>query len=250
MNRILSTLAVAVMACFASAHAGEVYNYTLTPSGHYGDGVGKVEYLSLSYDTDGKLDFEAHLGASDTVAEGGWFVLTPGGLPFGNRYAIMYMDFAGGDVYAYQFDGSLFGLGKDSWKSRWNYLTTYNDVLTTTGGTDGLNVSLSLSDLSALSSYRRGWSGVAFGDYVGAWLHFGVLDAFDVSRSGKLKDFDLGLQSWLDIAYRRTGGSPAAVSEPIGLALLGLLAAGGLVTWRRRQSRQDLTTGDVTVATA
>ena len=63
MKRVLSTLIAGVVALFATAQAGTVYNYTVANTKQM-DQVGQVEYMSVSYDTDEKLSFKATLGKS------------------------------------------------------------------------------------------------------------------------------------------------------------------------------------------
>ncbi|RFB06004.1 MULTISPECIES: hypothetical protein [Alphaproteobacteria] len=239
MKRVLSILIAAGMALFATAQAGTVYNYTITDSNQKAD-VGQLEYLSVSYDTDEKISFKAKLGKSPAgvAANGGWFVLSPGANPkgIGNELAIFYMDFEGGDLYVYKYDGrsGSSSFGPNSFKRYGSYITTYYDVLNVTGDADGLTIeinNLSITEL-APGTFGPNWTGASFGEKFGAWIHFTALDEFR-TRRGKIKAYDPGLQSWYDIANRNT----TEVSEPIGFAAAGLLLAGGLVGWRRRQQR-------------
>lgn len=239
MKRVLSILFAAGVALFANAQAGTVYDFLTANTKQRAD-VGQVEYLSVSYDTDEKLSFKAKLGKSPTeVATGGWFVLSPGGEPkySGNELAIFYMDFEGGDIYVYRYDGRPWSStrGSDSYKRYNGYITTYYDVLTVTGDADGLTVEfndLMISEL-APGTFGPNWTGASFGEEIGVWLHFTALDEFKTYK-GKIKKFYKGPQSWYDVAWKKT--TTTEVSEPLGFAAAGLLLA-GFVGWRRRQLR-------------
>lgn len=240
MTRLLSTLIASAAFFIGMAQAGHVYNYT-TGNTKQGDGVGQIEFLSVTYEDEGKLSFRTRLGETDTMATGGWMVLTPGDEP-GNstrQAAILYMDFEGGDIYAYRYDGrdGSRSEGRDSFERRRFFITSYEDVLNVTNDAGKKRVEFSELDVSAFGpgTFGRKWTGASFGEYIGAWIHFTAFEKFELTKGGKIKEMIPGLQSWLDFSYRRAT-KISEVSEPLGFAVLGLFAAGGIVMTRRRRA--------------
>ena len=231
MHRLVcSALAIAALG-FGSAQARTIYTYDMDPNAPRSGGAGTIQSLSAQFDTLDHLSFSATLGirSGQPAANGGWFVLSPGTMPrrSENELAIFYMDFAGGDLYAYRYNGLN---NSASWRDTDRYITTYEDVLSVERTGD--SVSVTLDDLAigdVQNAVGGDWTGAAFGEAFGGWIHFTALDEFSV-ENGLITAFDAGRQSWLDIANR-----PTTVPEPAGLAALGLFGVLGAAAWRRRR---------------
>ena len=225
-----SVLAIAALG-LTTAEARTIYSYEMDPDTPRYDGVGSIQSLSAQFDTTNRLGFAATLGLRHDrpAANGGWFVLSPGGLPTASdsELAIFYMDFDGGDLYAYRYNGMN---DSQSWTDADRYITTYEDVLTVERTDDTLSVSLSDLFVGEVQGALGGdWTGASFAEAFGGWIHFAALDDFSV-ENGVITAFDTGWQSWLDVDNRTT-----AVPEPAGLAALGLFGVLGAAAWRRRR---------------
>ena len=230
MRIVPSILALAALGLTA-AEARTVYTYEMDPTEPRHGGVGRIEALSAQFDTSNTLGFSATLGirADRPAANGGWFVLSPGTMPRHSdaELAIFYMDFDGGDLYAYRYNGLN---NSASWRDADRYITTYEDVLDVQRTDDSVSVTLADLAIDDVQNALGGdWTGAAFGEAFGGWIHFTALDDFSVSN-GVITAFDTGWQSWLDIADR-----PTSVPEPAGLAALGLFGVLGAAAWRRRR---------------
>lgn len=224
-------------ALFGAAQAGTVYSYKVGDT-RQANGVGQIEYLSVAYDIDeNKLSLYSRLGPTTTLANGGWFVLSPGSMPrtTDGELAIFYLDFAGGDVYAYRYNGAqgTDGFGSNSFTDSSRYIATFNDVLNVWGDQNGLNIGFDALDVSSLApgTFGTDWTGASFTDEFGAWVHFTALDAF-ATEDGQISEFSPTVQSWYDVEGRDT-----AVPEPFGLALIGLGGVAGAVVVRLRKKR-------------
>ena len=227
---VCSTLAIAAMG-FASSQARTIYTYDMDPGTPRHGGVGTIQSLSAQFDTLNQLSFSATLDirADRPAANGGWFVLSPGTLPTRSEseLAIFYMDFAGGDLYAYRYNGLN---NSASWSDADRYITTYEDVLSVEQTEDSVSVSLSDLFVGEVQGALGGdWTGASFAESFGGWIHFTALDDFSV-ENGVITAFDTGWQSFLDVDNR-----PTAVPEPAGLAALGLFGVLGAAAWRRRR---------------
>ena len=231
MRRLLcSALAIAALGA-TSSQARTIYTYEMDPATPRFDGAGTISALSAQFDTLNNLSFSATLDLRHDrpAANGGWFVLSPGGLPTRSEseLAIFYMDFTGGDLYAYRYNGMN---DSASWQDAGRYITTYEDVLSVEQTGESLSVSLSDLFVGEVQGALGGdWTGAAFGEMFGGWIHFTALDDFSV-ENGVITAFDTGWQSFLDVDNR-----PTAVPEPAGLAALGLFGVLGAAAWRRRR---------------
>ncbi len=223
----------------AAAEARTVYTFE-GPSHIQYNAAGNITSLFYQYDTDENLSFAATIEQkpwSVGVAEGGWFVLSPGDNPkaIDNELAIFYMDFAGGDLYTYRYDGNLGINGQASYEDPDLFVNSYQDVLDVTDEAGVLNVGFNNLDISDIApgTFGPDWTGASFGEQIGIWLHFAAIDSFAVV-DGKITEFFTGVQSWYDVKYQDT---TVSVSEPAGLAALGLLGVlgAGAVRQRRRQ---------------
>lgn len=223
----------AVCALSAAAEARTIYTYDLPTDTPRVGNAGTITALSAQYDSLDQLGFSATLALRDDrpTVNGGWFVLSPGGEPQSttDELAIFYLDFAGGDLYAYQYNGAS---QEDSWMDQDRFITSYEDVLSVEN--DGTSLSFGFGDLdiSAVQNAIGGdmWTGASFAESFGGWIHFTALDEF-ATENGVITAFDTGWQSFVDVAER-----PTQVPEPAGLALLGMIGALGFAAHRRRNA--------------
>ena len=233
----MKTLGLIAAACapallLGAAEARTIYTYDLAPGTPSGSNAGAITSLTAQYDTLDQLAFSATIALRDDrpTVNGGWFVLSPGGMPTATseELAIFYMDFDGGDLYAYQYNGAS---SEESWTDPSRYITTYDDVLSVENDGDMLTVGFRDLFVGAVqTAIGNGmWTGASFGEMFGGWIHFTALDEF-ASENGVITAFDTGWQSFLDVDHRAT-----QVPEPAGLALLGMMGALGAAAYRRRK---------------
>ena len=236
MFRKIAPLASGValaLGAMSSAHAGAIYSYH-NPAPTSVNTAGVIDSLSFVYDTDERLSFGSSISANNgLLPDAGWFVLSPGPQPRGNatELAIFYMDFTSRDVYAYAYNGIN---GFTSYENSAAHIATYTDVLSFSDqSAGGFNISFNGLDISAVQNFMGGdWTGAAFGDQIGVWSHFTVLDNFSAA-GGIITDFDAGLQSFFDTIDPGT----TQVPEPAGLAFFGLLGIVGSIALRRRKAK-------------
>ena len=231
MRHLVSSALMVAALGFGSAQARTIYSYEMDPDTPRFGGAGTIQSLSAHFDTLNQLTFSATLDVRDDrpAVNGGWFVLSPGTLPTAtdSELAIFYMDFAGGDLYAYRYNGMN---DSASWTDAGRYITTYEDVLAVEHGGDSVSVTLSDLFVGEVQGALGGdWTGASFAESFGGWIHFTALDDFSV-ENGLITAFDTGWQSFLDVDNR-----PTAVPEPAGLAALGLFGVLGAAAWRRRR---------------
>ncbi|MEM9420919.1 MAG: PEP-CTERM sorting domain-containing protein [Pseudomonadota bacterium] len=235
MKKTLATLLGCVGLLVAGAEARTVYTYE-GPSHIQNNRVGNLTSLFYQYDTDENLSFSATLEQRrwSRVADGGWFVISPGNNPKArnDELAIMYMDFTGGDVYAYRYFGGSAVQGPASYKDPNLFIASYEDVLNVTDDGSVLTVGFDNLDVSALApgTFSADWTGVSFGEKIGIWAHFAEMDSF-AAVNGRITEFYTGVQSWYDVVNKH-----ATVPEPAGLAALGLLGVLGAGVYRRRRT--------------
>ncbi|WOI54077.1 PEP-CTERM sorting domain-containing protein [Parvularcula sp. LCG005] len=222
----------------AAAHAGTVYSYEVS-NPRQNDTAGVVNKVSVDYDTDDVLSFAAAFTANNgLLPQAGWFVLSPGQYPrlSGNELAILYLDFAGGDVYAYRYNGvaGTYAHGRETYLDEGNFITSYEDVLSVDYSGDAsskLSIGFDNLDVSALSPGTFGdeWTGVSYGPGFGGWFHFTTMDSYSISN-GKISGWYPKWQSWYDV-----DGKTATVPEPATLAGLALFGVVGLGLYRRNR---------------
>ena len=244
--QLLTALLVAgALTCAPAAAA--TYTYTAdTPRS--GGSAGPFSGVSIAYDEGGDaaspdptLSFGATLTANPAngPVTGGWLVVSPGGDPklTNDQLAILYLDFASGDVTAYRYDGTLGTDGVRSFEDASSFIGTYADAIDVTvmGSTLTFSVdALDVADIQAASD-ADGFTGVAFGETIGIWLHLGYLREYEQNADGSLAAFRLGQQSWFDLPSGPTDDL-GAVPLPGGLVLAGTgLAALGAA--RRKAKR-------------
>jgi MYXO-CTERM domain-containing protein len=231
----LAGIAAASLFAMGSAFAGPIYTYSVSNPGQQ-SAAGTIDYLAVIYDEEREhLDFTLELTRSTTLADAGWFVLSPGPDPKNSatELAIFYLDFAGGDIYTYRYNGipGQRSTGSASYLDHSAFIGSYQDVLSVDTTADGLAVSFNDLDISSIApgTFGPDWTGATFGEMFGGWFHFAALDAFAIT-DGKITTFSPSLQTWLDVADQQT-----EVPEPVGLGLAALAGVGALVLYRQRR---------------
>jgi len=252
MKTLISALAgLVALGAAGNASAGLIYDYSISyPPGS--DKAGDITHFSTRYDSHHQtLDYKVTLKKntwSSFYADSGWVVLSPGPNPKGisGELAILYMDFNGGDVYAYNYNGVN---GDTSWQNSSAFIRSYQDVLTVEQ--NGLYKTVSFTsplDVTDIQNYvpaggADDWTGVEFGERIGVWSHYSNLYRFDTKTTSngdvRIKKWDTKSKvSWYDDKYEHTTiipkEPPVTVSEPVGVALFGLVAVGFVASRRRR----------------
>ncbi|MEL6603531.1 MAG: PEP-CTERM sorting domain-containing protein [Cyanobacteria bacterium J06614_10] len=197
--------------------------------------VGDHANIATTYDTETEVltwssTFRRNsvLG-SGRLAEGGWLVLSEGGVPSSDvdEYPIFYLDGAEEKVSVYNYDGSV---------NERSYLNEtfldHTDLTVTRKGNDEITFAFSYdaTDINSRTDISPQWKGAGFGDAIGIWFH-GV-DGLETSyrSDGSLERFTFDKQGWYDIDFDYTKKVP----EPGTVAALGLLAATAATTLRKR----------------
>ena len=204
--------------------AGSYVGLRFTFDGDEGaDGASYAPTLSVS----GSVRMNEEVGQ----VSGGWFALTPGGDPraTNDQIAIFYMDFGTGRVSAYRYDGTLGTNGILTYRQDDLFITSYADAVQTTV-TDGvLDFSLDL-DVAAvqLASDAEGYTGAAFADEIGIWLHLSVLRGITFDADGRVTSFASGPLASFDLPR-----SPADAVPLPGAVVFALTGLGGIAAARR-----------------
>lgn len=203
--------------------------------------AGIYQGLRFTYDegADDTLSPEPTLDVSGAVQmneagmlRGGWFALTPGGDPrqADDQIAIFYMDFESGRLSAYRYDGNITE-GFYSFENPDLFIESWADAVTTSV-TDGvLSFSIDGLDLSTVqtASDAAGYTGAAFGEEVGIWLHLSVMrDTITFDADGRLTSFRPAALASFDLPRTDAFATPLP-----GAAVFLLTGAAGLVAARR-----------------
>lgn len=228
MKTLLTTILGGAALLASAAQAGTIYSYD-GPARIQNTSAGTISDIQFQYDTDEEFSFSATL--DNNSSNGGWFVVSGGSNPKGTdtELAIFYLDYAGGDVYAYRYNGAN---SAASFSDPDRFITSYEDVLSVETSGSSTTVSFNELDVSSFGAGTFGadWTGAAFGEQIGIWAHFTALDSFAVV-DGKISEFVVGTQSWYDSNYESVD-----VPEPVGLAALGMLGVVGFAAYRRRKA--------------
>ena len=246
----MRTIITAAAAAFAVGVAGlpagaaaTTYTFGFDEERFGGDQTaGIYQSLRFTYDegADGDtlvpeptLSVSASVRMTDAgMLRGGWFALTPGGDPRATdeQIAIFYMDFESGRLSAYRYDGGI-GEGFTSFQNDDLFIGSWADAIATTV-TDGvLSFAIDDLDVSAVQAASRapGYTGVAFGEEIGIWLHLSVMrDAVAFGEDGRLLNFRPGALASFDLPR-----TDADVVPLPGAALFLLTGAAGLIAARR-----------------
>ena len=179
------------------------------------------------------LDVAGSVEMTDAgMLRGGWFALTPGGDPrqADDEIAIFYMDFETGRLSAYRYDGNM-EQGFYSFQNPDLFIESWADAITTTV-TDGvLSFAINDLDLSTVqtASDAAGYTGAAFGEEIGIWLHLSVMrDAIAFDADGRLTNFRTAALASFDLPRTDAFATPLP-----GAAVFLLTGAAGLVAARR-----------------
>ena len=231
-----SAVAGALMAQPAMA---ATYSYSVdNPSGS--SAQGDITNFSTSYN-DASETLSLSFTVDNLIGNAGWLAMSPGPNPKGvtGELALLYFDFAGGDIYAYSYSGENNG---GSWNDPGDYIATFTDVLSTS--VVGSLTTLSFSNLavSAIQSHIPNpdaelgdWTGISFAEQLGIWFHIVNATVFD-TNNGEITAFGTsGYQTWYDTRDRTTTVT-VDVAEPSILALFGIGALAMGAARRRKKS--------------
>ncbi len=221
------------------------------PGGEVNDAAGIIAAMSASYDTDlarfswsvtfgGQLD-----GSPFHTTNGLWLVVTPGVMPLGlgeGQVAQLFFDGSGIDPvltgYAYNGlgDGSSYadGSAEDGIQAPDGILSSISDpaaVLSLShvdngDGTTTMSFEIDagvVNDHIPLYAGEAPWTGVAFGDLIGVWMHT-FTNVESAYEDGQLSDFGFARHGWVDGENLPAPGA------------LALFALAGLAARRRRRS--------------
>ena len=253
-----TTLASAVLCALAgSALAGPTYvldadrdNRLLNRYGASSHHAGYIMSIRTTWDSASErltfsLTTEKHTGAP---TQGFWLVISPGGNPKGHagELAILYYDRgngAGGETLsAYAYNGSN---GSNSYGYPADFIVSTRDgsgwdakfSQTDTAEARTMSFDIDASVIQAHKPKHPGsspWTGVAFGDNVGIWLHTVANPLWTGAHYNSV-----GRLSWF--AYRTEGyydsvSMPTEV-EAVPLPSGGILALAGLTAVAARRRR-------------
>lgn len=223
------------------------------PDGQINESAGILEQLQVSYD-DVTNDFtwsltfggQPGMGSTFHTIDGFWFVLTAGGMPSQGEAAMLYFDNTGPDPV-------LTGYGYNGLNSTTSYMdgsnapgiqppdpifSTINNPalasLSVTGNPNGPGTSTWTITMDAdviqnhIPTYAdpADYTGLAFGQEIGIWLHFFTNMSTSYGGDGYLDSWNVTRHGWFDAIYQ-------PIPAPGALALLGLA---GLMGGRRRRT--------------
>ena len=262
-----SSLFVFGMLALTQLASATTYEYSATnPTG--GTGAGNVSSIFTSYDPLAQqLTWQATIsGASSSLANGFWLVLSDGPNPKGiaDEFPIFYLDASKSfdtsgnatgiaptlSAYAYNgvngFDSyatpgvtllsSASGL---NWNASDSLLATGSSATHTLGFTIDtalLNNTAAVGAAFTASSTPfnpTNWEGTGFGPQIGIWFHpyttGGIYSTYNAA--GSLTSLHVADQSWVDTAYTDT---VAVVPEPGSAVLVSLVGIGLMLRRSRR----------------
>lgn len=246
----LGALALSSTAGTASATTW-VWDWVPGDPGFVNNAGGEFESVTTTYDDATSL-FTFDLAFADQITDGFTLVVSPGPNPKGHagELAILYVDGTGAgnpEVTAYAYNGENTHL---SWADGSPLPGVQNpDKIATTQGvnaSDFLSVtqtdsgagrvfSLTL-DASTINGHTPAypgpggpgeWTGVAFAQEFGIWLHPAAGLTTSYGTDGFLTDWKSKEHGWLDGSYFQTVPTPAGAA---------VLAMGGLACVRRRRA--------------
>lgn len=259
----IAALAVLTSFAFAASAQAAVYSWQWTPASTDGTGVGvshkagRINSVDASFDSNtNRLTWMVNFGDVPNYSwletEGFTLAINGGPNPKGHagEMALLYFDASGGTpvLSAYAYNGLNNYLSYDDGSPRngrqnpdrivssllgnsWiNDLVVRNEA----DGTRTLGFDIDASIINNHTPNEPGpggvgeWSGVAFGDTIGVWMHpFAGLDTRYGSFSRYLREWDPKKEGWLD------GTDFNTVPEPGSIILLALGGA-SLIARRRK----------------
>lgn len=230
------------------------WTYEMTdPSASINESAGLINAFSTSYDdVSQQLSWSITFGGQPDGSdfhrtEGFWLVLTPGPLPLTHGQVAQLSFDASGPTpvltgYAYNnsggvssfFDGSSVP-GNQPADKIFSSLNDVNNVvqsLSFVENPDGTSVMSFTIDATTINSHAPlhpgvlPWSGVAFGEEIGIWLHTMTNVNSTYNGGGFLSSYEFARHGWVDLVDGETIPAPGAVS---------LLVLAGMLGTRRRR---------------
>ena len=253
----ITTMALIGAAAFATSANADVYHWDWSAAvdGTAGLNMNGGEYQSVHAEFDSSTNrFLWSVTFSDQITDGYSLAVNNGPNPKGHagEMALLYFDATGGDVrvtgYAYNgvnslnsyYDGSPQGgtqapdlLFASNGFENASFITAAS-VMDNVDGTRVMTLEMDASLINGHNPFYPGpdgpseWTGVAFDEMIGLWMHpFKNLDT-SYDQSGALTGWS-GSQGWFDGSNFDTTTVPA----PGAMALLGM---GGMLVGRRRRN--------------
>lgn len=190
--------------------------------------VGDHANITTTYNTDTELltwssTFRRNSAGSNRLAEGGWLVISEGGMPSmeENEYAIFYLDGNTEQVLAYNYDGKV---NERSYQNETLLDTTALEVINNGPDERTFKFAFDATDINSRTDLGPSWKGVGFAEEVGIWFH-GV-DGLSTSykADNTLESFTFTKQGWYDIENEDTVLQSTSVPEPGSIAALSAFA--------------------------
>ncbi|MCA9278653.1 MAG: hypothetical protein H6815_10730 [Phycisphaeraceae bacterium] len=266
MFRAMIVGAVALGAAASAAIAGPVYSFSVSanaqgqlPYGGNSNAAGKFNTVSASFDTNTN-EFTLDVLFDDRKTDGLWVAINGGPNPKGHagEMAILYFGKKAGSnqlvVSAYAYNGvngdtSYKDGNGDGSSGDADFITNSivdNSFLLSAGINDvsggGRRVSFTIDagiiqNHSPANPGNTPWTGVAFGETAGIWLHTVSGSSFQFGTYGtyddKLKKFTYYKQGWYDANFIPTDHPNVPMPAAAGLGLAGMLTLG---SQRRRRT--------------
>lgn len=236
MKKLLLSILIALPFLSANAYA-TVYNYDYAGPNNASN-AGTLTNFHASFDdnntaatNDGFLSFSTDIDYSANPANKPnvfWFALNAGGSPSSSTddIAQMMIDLTTGDMFVYSYKGNVGPNVAD-------HIATYNNFVNVNDNGSVLNINFSNLDASLINSYAAapGWTGVNFDDNIGVWALGYDMDSFTTDGTYVTNYNTSGAN--LTMVEINSDDTTTEVSEPFGLALLGLIGLG--LFMRRRK---------------
>ena len=195
-RKILTALSIAAATMLAASTASATVFYKdYHDAGIWHAYDDQAQTYSMKFSDDGSKD-------------GFWLVVSSGENPKTNaqEYAILYGDRAANRITAYAYDGEN---NRNSYRTG-SFLGTFDDAFSEAGQhpTYGYDMTMFSLDVAAINAAfdTADWDGVQLGEQAGIWFHQaqGTQFSYD-DATGRITDFDISGQMWLDRAFDSTG---------------------------------------------
>ena len=194
-RKFLTALSIAAAAMLtASTASATVFYKDYHDAGVWNAYDDEAQTYSMKFKDDGSND-------------GFWLVVSSGENPKTNaqEYAILYCDRAENRITAYTYDGQN---NRNSFQTG-SYLGTFEDAFSDAGrhptyGYDMTMFSLDVAGINAAFD-TPDWDGVQLGEQTGIWFHQAAGTQFSYDAEGRITDFDISGEMWVDRAFDPTG---------------------------------------------